>query len=103
MIVWIPFLCFSDISLDGLEPPMLDETWGLSNHTTIYSGKFSKYNSSDVKRSKDAMASQLAENHDVNGINDVNIGEILQQHGDEKEKENTLQAKGLVLRRDTIL
>ena len=29
-------------SLDGLEPPMLDETWGLSNHTLNYKGRYSK-------------------------------------------------------------
>ena len=29
-------------SLDGLEPPMLDETWGLSNHTLNYNGRYSK-------------------------------------------------------------
>ena len=30
-------------SLDGLEPPMLDETWGLSNHTLNYKGRYSKH------------------------------------------------------------
>ena len=29
-------------SFDGLEPPMLDETWGLSNHTLNYKGRYSK-------------------------------------------------------------
>ena len=29
-------------SLDGLEPPMLDETWGLSNHTLNYKGRYRK-------------------------------------------------------------
>ena len=35
-------LHFSVPSLDGLEPPMLDETWGLSNHTLNYKGRYSK-------------------------------------------------------------
>ena len=35
-------LIFSLPSLDGLEPPMLDETWGLSNHTLNYKGRYSK-------------------------------------------------------------
>ena len=35
-------LHFSVPSLDGLEPPMLDETWGLSNHTLNYNGRYSK-------------------------------------------------------------
>ena len=36
-------LHFSLPSLDGLEPPMLDEAWGLSNHTLNYKGRYSKH------------------------------------------------------------
>ena len=35
----------NSVSLDGLEPPMLDETWGLSNKSWKYEGKYSNYGS----------------------------------------------------------
>ena len=47
--------------MDGLEPPMLDETWGISNHTIAYQGKYSKDSYMNVDEATHNLASSLKE------------------------------------------
>ena len=49
-------------SMDGLEPPMLDETWGMSNRTLEYKGKYSKNTYLNGDESTTNFASSLKDN-----------------------------------------
>ena len=67
------FIYFSDISFDGLEPIMLDETWGLSNHTTKYSGRYSKYGYMKNEDATSDIATNLKEKFGNGNLDNLHL------------------------------
>ena len=67
------FSYFSEVSLDGLEPIMLDETWGLSNHTTKYSGIYSRNGYQHNRESTSDIANSIRKKYGKSNLKNLEI------------------------------
>lgn len=58
-------------SMDGLEPPILDETWGLSDVKKIYDTDSETSDSDDAQSRKKRSTFEMADNAQVDDVTDV--------------------------------